>query len=233
MKSGIFTLLNVNTKRARSSGHKEDTMERLTSIGTGTARFRSARGLTKHLAIAALILNLGVVAARADDQSVKMNFSGTSAPSTINLQQPNTSNDGDNFAGRGTLGSFTVTNVRAISNSPGTSPTCSGTNLLFLPELAGAGVFRFQDGSQLEINLTQGGDCIDLTTGVAHCTLTFQITGGTGRFQHASGVLTMTEKVVTVTTDALGNPVFFAATGKFTGTISGVAREDSPDREKE
>ena len=50
-----------------------------------------------------------------------MKFSGTSAPSTINLQQPNSSNDGDDFAGQGTLGSFAVTNVRPISNSPGTS----------------------------------------------------------------------------------------------------------------
>lgn len=166
-------------------------------------------------------------------ESVKMRFSGTSAPSTINLQQPDTSNDGDNFAGQGTLGSFTVTNVRAIANSPGTSSTCSGSNQLFLPELAGAGVFRFQDGSLLEVNLTQGGDCIDLTTGEAHCSVTFQIAGGTGRFHHASGVLTMTETVETVAADALGNPVFFAATGDFTGTISGVAREDIPDREKE
>lgn len=165
---------------------------------------------------------LGVLSApaRAQDEPLRMAFSGTSAPSTINLQQPNTSNDGDNFAGEGTLGSFTVTNVRAISNSPGMSSTCSGPNLLFLPELAGAGVLRFGDGSLLELNLTQGGDCINLTTNVAHCTLTFQITGGTGRFKHASGLLTMTETVETVASDALGNPVFFAATGEFTGTIS-------------
>ena len=209
-------------------------MERLTTIGSAaTALFRSVRELTKHLAIVALILNLGVVAARADDKSVKMTFSGTSAPSTINLQQPDASNDGDNFAGQGTLGSFTVTIVRAIANSPGTSGTCSGSNQIFLTELAGAGVFRFRDGSLLEVNLTQGGDCIDLTTGVAHCSVTFQIAGGTGRFDHASGVLTMTETVATVAADALGNPVFFAATGAFRGTISGVAREDIPDREKE
>jgi len=209
-------------------------MERLTTFGTAaTVLFRSVRGLTKHLAIVALILNLGVVAARADDKSVKMTFSGTSAPSTINLQQPDTSNDGDNFAGQGTLGPFTVTNVRAIANSPGTSSTCSASNHLFLPELAGAGVLRFHDGSLLEVNLTQGGDCINLTTGKAHCSLTFQISGGTGRFQHASGVLTMTETVETVAADALGNPVFFAATGKFTGTISGVAGEGGPYGEKE
>jgi hypothetical protein len=201
-------------------------------IGTAaTALFRSVREPMKYLATVALILNLGVAPAYAQDGPVKMKFSGTSAPSTVNLQQPNTSNDGDTFAGEGTLGSFTLTNVRAISNSPGTSSTCSGSNLLFLPELAGAGVFRFEDGSLLEANLTQGGDCIDLTTNVAHCTLTFQITGGTGRFKHASGVLTMTETVETVASDALGNPVFFAATGEFTGTISRVATDQNPGQE--
>ena len=209
---------------AHSARQERDNMERFTSIGTAaTTVLRSVRAPRKHLATAALILSLGVAFAYAQDQSVKMSFSGTSAPSTINLQQPNTSNDGDTFAGGGTLGSFTVTNVRAISNSPGTSSTCAGTNQLFLPELAGAGVFRFQDGSLLELNLTQGGDCIDLTTGEAHCALTFQIAGGTGRFKHASGILTMTETVTTVASDALGNPVLFAATGRYTGAISGVA----------
>ena len=207
---------------AHSARHERDNRESCTSIGTAaTALFRSVRVRIKQVATAGLILSLGV--AFAQDQSVKMTFSGTSAPSTINLQQPNTSNDGDTFAGESALGSFTVTNVRAISNSPGTSTTCSGTNQLFLPELAGAGVLRFQDGSLLELNLTQGGDCIDLTTGEAHCALTFQISGGTGRFKHASGVLTMTETVATVASDALGNPVLFAATGRYTGTISGVA----------
>jgi hypothetical protein len=198
-------------------------MERLTIVGAAaTALFRSARGATKHLATVALILTFGVAAAYAHDVSVKMTFSGTSDTSATNLQQPDTSNDGDNFAGTGTLGSFTVRNLRAIANFPSSSSTCSGVNQLFLAELAGAGVFRFEDGSLLEINLTQGGDCIDLTTGLAHCTLTFQITGGTGRFAGASGVLTMTETVSTVATDALGNPVFFAATGEFTGRISEV-----------
>ena len=221
----------MNTKPAQPSGHEGDIMERLTTSGTAvTVPFRALRGLTKHLAIVAIILNFGAVAAHADDQSVKMTFSGTSDTSATNLQQPNTSNDGDNFAGKGTLGPFTVTNVRAISNNPSSSSTCSG---LFLAELAGAGVFRFQDGSLLEVNLTKGGDCIDLTTGLAHCTLTFQITGGTGRFTHASGVLTMTETVSTVAADALGHPVFFAATGQYTGTISGVATENSPDREEQ
>jgi hypothetical protein len=180
-----------------------------------------------------LMVTLCVAAAHAHEKPVRMTFSGTSANSATNLQQPNTSNDEDNFAGKGTLGSFTVTNVRAIANSPTASSTCSGPNTLYLTEVAGAGVFRFQDGSLLEVTLTQGADCIDLTTNVAHCTLTFRITGGTGRFKEASGVLTMTETVATVAADASNNPVFFAATGEFTGTVSGVSEEQDQDGKEE
>jgi len=74
-------------------------------------------------------------------------------------------------------------------------------------------------------DLTQGADCIDLEKlpGIGHCTLTLQITGGTGRFKDASGgILTLTETNVPVLADALNNPVFFASTGEFTGTVSGV-----------
>lgn len=192
---------------------------RLTALPT---LFPHAGQTMKRLATLAIILTFGAAAVHAQNQSVKMTFSGTSETSPTSLAQPNTSNDGDNFAGTGTLGSFTVRNIRAISNSPGSSSTCNGSNYLFLPELAGASVFRFQDGSLLELNLTQGGDCINLTTGVANCTLNFQIIGGTGRFKNASGTLTMTETVLTVTFDASGNPVFFAATGSFTGSVSGL-----------
>lgn len=190
---------------------------------TLTNALRSQRRALTHLASLALVLILVSAAAHARDESVKLTFSGTSENSPTSLQQPNTTNDGDNFAGVGALGSFTVRNIRAISNSSSSSPTCSGANQLFLPELAGASVIRFGDGSLLELNLTEGGDCIDLTTGIAHCTLTFQIIAGTGRFAQTSGTLTMTETVATVAFDALGNPVFFAATGEFTGTISGLA----------
>ena len=175
----------------------------------------------KRLATVLVMVHLGVAAVYAQVR-VKLTFSGTSAPSTVNLLQPDTSNDEDNFAGNGTLGSFTLRNVRAIANSPTSSSTCSGPNQLFLAEQAGGGVFRFQDGSLLNLQLTQGGDCIDLVTNVAHCTVSFQITGGTSRFKNASGTLTFTETVVTVLADASGNPVFFAATGEFEGTMHGV-----------
>jgi hypothetical protein len=186
----------------------------------------------KHIATMALLFNLGVANVYAQQHPVKMVFSGTSAASTVNLQQPDTSNDEDNFAGKGTLGSFTFRNVRAIANSPTPSSTCSGPSKLYFVDPAGAGVFRFQDGSLLKVNLTQGDDCIDLAANEGHCTLTLQITGGTGRFKNASGTLTFTETSVPVLADALHNPVFFAATGEFTGTVSGVSEEQHQAEEQ-
>ncbi len=184
----------------------------------------------KYIAMAALLLTLAVTAVSAEQTTVKMKFSGTSAPSTVNLLYSDaSSNDEDNFAGNSSLGSFTVRNVRALPNSPTPSSSCSGSNLLHFTELHGGSVLRFQDDSLLFLNLTEGSDCVDIVTGEADCVLTFQITGGTGRFKNASGTLTMTEKAVTVLADATGNPVFFAVTGEFTGTISGVEREEQRD----
>jgi hypothetical protein len=185
----------------------------------------------KQMATVALMINLGVAGVYAQ-QNVKMTFSGTGGPSTINLQQPDTNNSEDNSAGNGTLGSFTFRNVRAIRATPEQSASCSGPNQIYFSSVAGAAVFRFQDGSLLKVQLTQAGDCIDFAALEAHCTMTFQVTGGTGRFKDASGTLTLTETVVPVLADASNNPVFFASTGEFTGTVSGVVAEEQRQGER-
>jgi hypothetical protein len=179
----------------------------------------------KYIATMALMLNLGVASVYAQHLTVKMAVSGTGAPSAVNLQQPNTATSEDNYAGIGTLGAFTYRDVRALTTSPQPSSTCSGPNEIAFSSSVGAAVFRFQDGSLLKVTLTEESDCIDLATGQAHCVLNFQVTGGTGRFQNATGLLTLTETVVPVLADAFNNPVFFAATGEVTGTVSGVAPE--------
>ena len=187
--------------------------------------------VTRTLLLVALMLNLrvpGVYAQPLRHTNVKMTFSGSASPSPINLNQPNTSTFEENVAGDGTLGPFTFRNVSATAGAPHPSSTCSG---LFFPRVAGAGLLRFQDGSLLKVNLTQGGDCIDLVQMVGHCTLTFEINGGTGRFQGASGVLTLTETAHPVLADAFNNPVFFTETGRLTGTVSGRA-EDREGRDE-
>jgi hypothetical protein len=195
-------------------------------------QLRKQKAQMKYIAAIALMLNLGVASVYAQRYPIKMAYSGTSGPSAINLQQPDTQTVEENFAGNGALGPFTFRMISAETTSPQQPPsTCSGPANIYFSRVAGAGVFRFQDGSLLKVNVTQGADCIDLAAQQGHCTLTFQITGGTGRFKDASGTLTLTETNVPVLADALNNPVFFASTGEFTGTVSGVARE--ADREEE
>ena len=180
----------------------------------------------RNIAIAALMLNLCVAGAYAQQTPANMTLSGSAARATINLR-PDTPTSEYNLAGDGTLGQFTVRTLSTSTASPQQSSTCSGPNQLYFPTIAGAAVFRFQDGGLLKVNLTGGSDCIDLVAREAHCIRIFRITGGTGRFKDASGDgVTLTMTVVPVLADDSSNPVFFAITGEFTGTVSGVAMEE-------
>jgi hypothetical protein len=183
------------------------------------------------IASVALMLNLGVASVYAEQKPVvNMAFSGTAAPSTINLGTGTPTSE-YNFGGNGTLGPFTFRTISASTASPQQSSTCPSPKLYF-PTIAGGGVFRFQDGSLLKVHLMQGSDCIDLVVLEALCIRTFQVTGGTGRFQGAFGIVTLTETVVPVLADASNHPVFFAITGELTGTVSGMTMEEGPQDER-
>jgi len=180
----------------------------------------------KHIATAALMLNLGVASVYAQSGPVNMTLSGTAAASTINLGAGAPTAE-YNLTGDGTLGPFSFRTLSIGATSPQQSSTCSGSNKLYFPITgAGAGVLRSQDGSLLTVNLTGGDDCVDLSAVQARCTRIYQITGGTGRFKGASGNITLTMTLVPVLADASHNPVFFAITGELTGTVSGVAMQE-------
>jgi hypothetical protein len=183
----------------------------------------------KHIATLALMLTVGVASVYAQQLPVTMRFSGSGGPSPIDLKQPNSINLEENVTGDGALGPFTLRTRRASSIPPQTSSTCSGP---FLPAVFGGGILRFQDGSLLTFSIkpNEGGDCIDLVQKVSRCTLTLEITGGTGRFQNASGVLTYTETALNVIADAMGHPFLTTETGEITGAISAPdGQEGLPD----
>ncbi len=181
----------------------------------------------RHIVTAALMLNFGVAGIYAQPGPLNMTVSGTAARSTISLQGTPASEH--QLAGNGTLGQFTFRVISTNMTSPQRSNTCSGPTKVYLPIVAGAGVFRSQDGGLLKVNLTGGGDCIDFAAGEALCTRIFQIIGGTGRFTNASGgTVTLTMTVVPVLADGPTNPVFFAVTGEVTGAVLGVAMGQGP-----
>jgi len=185
----------------------------------------------KYIATAALMLLVSVTGVYAQEQPVKMKFSGSNVATTINLQS-DTVTDEEQLAGNGTLGPFTFRELHADTASPQPSDTCSGPTQLYFPTVAGAGVFRFQHGSLLTVSVTEGSVCADLTAGVGHLTVTYQITGGTGRFKRASGTLTMTATLTPILFNGSDAPELLTNTGEFEGTVLGLTRGEEDEQDE-
>ena len=115
---------------------------------TGDEWRQVMKRIVSPLANAILMLGLGVASVYAQHVPLTLSFSGTAVSSTINLQAGAAASE-YNIVGSGTLGPFTFRGLEASSVPPG---SCPATNHPY----AGAGVFRFDDGSLLMVNLTQG-----------------------------------------------------------------------------
>lgn len=124
---------------------------------------------------------------------VQMSFSGTLTvlpPINFFMAPPTATPFELTGAGNGSLGRFTVHDVRATLPFPKPLP-----NPPCVPFVILAGVFRFDDGgpgSLLMTKLINGSECVNTTDFTAIVTLSLQITGGTGRFAGASGMLNFT-----------------------------------------
>jgi hypothetical protein len=177
------------------------------------------------------MLNLGVAGIYAQQRPVKMIVSGTNVATTINLA-PDTITDEVNFGGNGTLGPFTYRELHADAISPQSSSACVDGTGLYIPTIAGAGVFRFQHGNLLTVELMEGALCIDPADGVAHFHATYKITGGTGCFKRTSGTLTLNSAVSPVGFNAAREPVLLTNAGEFEGHISGVAIDEEEQDER-
>lgn len=165
-----------------------------------------------------LLLNLGVASiAFSQEIPLKMTFSGSNAATTINLQA-NTVTDELQAAGNGTLGSFTFRELHADTAVGPPTGGCAGPSF---GVVAGAGVFRFQDGSLLIAAVKDGSGCIDLSVGNASLTVEYEIKGGTGRFEGASGNLKMTTTIAAILRNAAGSPAMLTNSGQIEGTLFG------------
>ena len=186
----------------------------------------------KHMATVSLMLMLGVAGVYAQQRSVayapekpvKLTFSGTAVNITMALPSlPGASaTDEDHLEGHGTGGSFTFRQLRA--DGPAAQPPSGCTSPRFFAVLTGAGVFRFQDGSLLIVKIEGGSGCIDLAAGNTQLNVSYEITGGTGRFDGASGDLAMKATFTPVFRNPSTNaPLLLTLTGEFEGTVSGAA----------
>jgi hypothetical protein len=149
---------------------------------------------------------------------VKMAFSGSMVPTAIEVR-PDTITDEELLAGNGTLGPFTFRKLRTDETSPQFVGSCGSGFGPTLRVVAGAGVFRFEDGSLLTVTLSEGLLCVDFDHGVGHLTETYQITGGTGRFKGASGAFQLTGTLEAVLFSASNAAVLLTNMGELKGTV--------------
>jgi len=171
----------------------------------------------KHIATVALMIHLGVAGVHAQERPVKMRFSGTNVATTINLQ-PNTITDEQHSAGTGTFGGFTFRELHADATPAQPPSNCFSPR--YFAVVAGAGAFTFQDGSLLIVTVVDGSGCINLAAGNALLIIKYQVTGGTGRFEGASGELTLTATLKAVLRNASNAPALLMLTGEIGGTVS-------------
>ena len=154
----------------------------------------------------------------AREGQVRMTFSGSFVPTAIDVQ-PDTITDEELLAGKGTLGPFTFRKLRTDELAPQSFGSCGSGSGPSYRVVAGAGVFRFEDGSLLTVTVTEGVLCVDLDHGVGHLTETYQITGGTGRFTGASGAFQAEGTLAAVMFSASNQPVLLTNTGELQGTV--------------
>lgn len=185
----------------------------------------------KHITTMALMVNLGVAGAYAQQRPLKMTLSGSKVPITVDLGGPNTSTDEVHLGGNSTLGTFTYRGLRTDDTIPQSVGKCGDGTGPILRVVTGGGVFRFQDGSLLTVMMTAGALCVDLDHLVGHLQETYQITGGTGRFDGAKGSLVLTATLQALLYDKANSPAFLTITGEADGTISGVAIRDEVQNE--
>jgi hypothetical protein len=199
----------------------------------------------RHLTTVALMFNLGIASLYAQhpaedhsrDGRVRMRFSGSTMSTALAIA-PNTLNHESQVAGNSTLGPFSYRGLWAddpASQTPGSCGSGFGPNFRLV---AGGGVFRFEDGSLLTVQITEGTACIDIADpahAVGRNFETYQITGGTGRFKDAAASCSVTPEDCTlqltatrgvVLRDSSGAVKFLTFTGEFQGTVPHFGKGD-------
>ena len=195
------------------------------------------KNIVRALVMSGMIAVVTTSAVRAAERGegarqgqVKMTFSGSFVPTAIDVQ-PDTITDEELLAGKGTLGPFTFRKLRTDELAPQSFGSCGSGSGPSYRVVAGAGVFRFEDGSLLTVTVTEGVLCVDLDHGVGHLTETYQITGGTGRFTGASGAFQAEGTLAAVMFSASNQPVLLTNTGELQGTVR-VSSQSSVEQDR-
>jgi hypothetical protein len=175
-----------------------------------------------------------------EQRPLKLTYSGTMVATTIDIA-PGTVTDEEQLAGTGTLGKFTFRKLRVDALVPTFGGCGKGVGPIFAVT-GGAGVFRFEDGSLLNVTVTQGVLCVDVSNPqnlVGYLNETYPVVSGTGRFQNVAASCATTPSDCTFKSNGTLSAILFDSTGQAAklltniGTFEGVIPAGAGAKEQE
>ncbi len=184
--------------------------------------------MRKHQFIIGLVLGMSLAVAGSRVEAKEKPFHASFAGTTVNKDDfgfTGTTGGQGIVAGKSTLGHYTAQLVYEV---PSDGKTCSLPNGGSGPESVFVGeefVVSFAATEEqlflrLSTNVSSHG-CFDLTTGVFSGRTTFDVVGGTGRFEKATGTIVKTfQSTVLALPPAPGKGIFTSFTGTLDGSIN-------------
>jgi len=184
--------------------------------------------MRKNKFVIGLVLGVGLAVAggsvEAKEKPFHASFAGTCA-NKDDFSFTGTPGVYCTVAGKSTLGPYTA---QVVAEIPPDGTTCtlpgggSGVEFVFVGEVFVLSFAATEE--QLFLNLSPSVTshaCFDPTTGVFTGRTTFDVSGGTGRFEGTAGTIVKTWKAIVLALPASppGRGVFDSFTGTFDGTI--------------
>jgi|SwirhirootsSR3_FD_contig_31_6863542_length_835_multi_5_in_0_out_0_1 hypothetical protein len=176
--------------------------------------------------ILSCVIVLGSGKAEAGQLPLKGSFSGTFVNTQIDTNGDGQKAGFNSVGAKGTLGSSTIQGVNEfVFSGPATCPNGNaGFGFTLLRSLNPAApsnfVQRFEStGDLIFSEETSGTICFDPATLIQFFSVTSEITGGTGRFEGATGTGEASGTAKTLFEDAAGN-FFGEQSGTYTATIT-------------
>ena len=166
--------------------------------------------------LTALALVLGV--AQAQVQPVQYSYSGTSVPTAID------SNGDGILAGEvlasanGTGGKLTFRALEELGAPIGPTARCPAP-LVEFPHRTAVSTATTEDGSMYFERLVAGHLCVNTSTGAFSFEITYEIFGGTGRFEGATGSIA-TKGTGRIIFAVPGKALYSVLAGTSTGSIA-------------
>lgn len=169
--------------------------------------------------IVLLLMGTLMSARTAQAEPTHSRWSGAVLPTEIDVDGDGMRSTASTGGGTGTLGRYTISSLTELA--PWGGNFCAPPNVIELTVTSGSTILRYANGDLQYSRRTGGRVCFDVSPDPLPITGTLdnEITGGTGRFEGATGWFTTTFTSDAVSVDSTGMPVHQGNSGSTVGEI--------------